>query len=58
MKPLFEWDSDGEQTLKALPHVVDWFLKELGKLLQVILTGKIIMSRRDSYLQYFSLQNL
>ena len=25
MKPLFEWDSDGEQTLKALPHVVDWF---------------------------------
>ena len=25
MKPLFELDSDGEQTLKALPHVVDWF---------------------------------
>ena len=27
MKPLFEWDTeeDGEQTLKALPHVVDWF---------------------------------
>jgi hypothetical protein len=27
MKPLFEWgvNEDGEQTLKALPHVVDWF---------------------------------
>ena len=25
MQPLFEWDADGEQTLKALPHVVDWF---------------------------------
>ena len=24
-EPLFEWDSDGELTLKALPHVVDWF---------------------------------
>ena len=25
MKPLFEWDADGEQTLKALPFVIDWF---------------------------------
>ena len=25
MESLFEWDTDGEQTLKALPHVVDWF---------------------------------
>ena len=25
MGPLFEWDSDGEQSLKALPYVVDWF---------------------------------
>jgi len=25
MEPLFEWDVDGEQSLKALPHVVDWF---------------------------------
>ena len=25
MSPLFEWDLDGEQTLKALPYVVDWF---------------------------------
>ena len=23
--PLFEWDADGEQTLKALPYVFDWF---------------------------------
>ena len=27
MKPLFEWDADGEQTLKALPYVIDWFEK-------------------------------
>ena len=25
MEPLFEWDSEGEQTLKALPFVIDWF---------------------------------
>ena len=25
MEPLFEWDSDGEQTLKALPYAIDWF---------------------------------
>ena len=25
MEPLFEWDADGEQTLKALPFVIDWF---------------------------------
>ena len=29
MEPLFEWDADGdadgEQSLKALPHVIDWF---------------------------------
>ena len=25
MGPLFEWDADGEQTLKALPFVIDWF---------------------------------
>ena len=25
MEPLFECDADGEQTLKALPYVVDWF---------------------------------
>ena len=25
MEPMFEWDAEGEQTLKALPYVVDWF---------------------------------
>ena len=25
MEPLFEWDADGEQTLNALPYVIDWF---------------------------------
>ena len=25
MEPLFEWDADGEQSLKALPYVIDWF---------------------------------
>ena len=25
MEPLYNWDSDGEWTLKALPYVVDWF---------------------------------
>ena len=32
MKPLFEWDAKeyGEQTLKALPHVVDWFERAKG----------------------------
>ena len=24
-EPLFQWDAEGEQTLKALPYVVDWF---------------------------------
>ena len=24
-KPLFELDLEGEQTLKALPYIVDWF---------------------------------
>ena len=27
MGPLFQWDSEGEQTLKALPYLVDWFGK-------------------------------
>ena len=25
MGPLFDWDADGEQTLKALPYVISWF---------------------------------
>ena len=25
ISPMFEWDSKGEQTLKALPYVVAWF---------------------------------
>jgi len=25
MEPLFEWDADDEQTLKALPFVIGWF---------------------------------
>ena len=25
MEPFFEWDAEGEQTLKALPHVIKWF---------------------------------
>ena len=25
MEQLFQWDSEGEQTLKALPHVINWF---------------------------------
>ena len=25
MEPLFEWDADQEQTLKALPYVIEWF---------------------------------
>ena len=25
MEPMFEWDAEGDQTLKALPYVVDWF---------------------------------
>ena len=27
MEPLFEWDAEGEQTLKALPYVISWFGK-------------------------------
>ena len=27
MEPLFQWDAEGEQTLKALPHVIHWFEK-------------------------------
>ena len=25
MEPFFQWDADGEQTLKALPYIVNWF---------------------------------
>ena len=25
MEPLYDWDSDGDWSLKALPHVIDWF---------------------------------
>ena len=25
MEPMFEWDAEGEQTLKALPYVISWF---------------------------------
>ena len=25
VESLFEWDAEGEQTLKALPYVIDWF---------------------------------
>ena len=24
MESLFEWDAEGEQTLKALPHIINW----------------------------------
>ena len=27
MEPLFQWDAEGEQTLKALPHIINWFEK-------------------------------
>ena len=27
MEPLFQWDAEGEQTLKALSHVMNWFEK-------------------------------
>ena len=27
MDPLFEWDTDSEQSLKALPYVIDWFTR-------------------------------
>ena len=27
MEPLFEWDAEGEHTLKALPYVMNWFEK-------------------------------
>ncbi len=27
MEPLFEWNLDGEWTLKSLPYVVTWFMK-------------------------------
>ena len=59
MKPLFEWgaNEDGEQTLKALPHVVDRF-ERAKEAVQVMVTEKIIMLRRDNYLQYFSLHSL
>ena len=25
MELLFQWDAEGEQTLNALPYVIDWF---------------------------------
>ena len=25
MEPLFDWDAEGEQTLKSLPYIIDWF---------------------------------
>ena len=25
MEPLFEWDAEGEQSLKALPYAIEWF---------------------------------
>ena len=25
MEPMFEWDAEGEQTLKSLPYVISWF---------------------------------
>ena len=25
MEPLFEWDAEGEQSIKALPYAIDWF---------------------------------
>ena len=25
MEPLFQWDAEGEQILKALPQVMNWF---------------------------------
>ena len=30
MEPLYNWDSEGEWTLKALPNVVDWFERARG----------------------------
>ena len=30
MEPLFEWEEEGEQTLKAMPHVVAWFERAEG----------------------------
>ena len=30
MEPLFEWDAEGEQSLKALPYAIDWFGRAEG----------------------------
>ena len=30
MDPMFEWDAEGEQSLKALPYVLDWFDRAKG----------------------------
>ena len=40
MEPLFEWDADGEQTLKALPYIVDWFERA---------TDAVVDLRRETY---------
>ena len=40
MKPLYEWDADGEQTLKALPYIVDWFERA---------EVAVVDGRRESY---------
>ena len=39
MEPLYEWDAKGEQTLKALPYVIDWF-----KRAEEVLAGGTIIS--------------
>ena len=42
--PLFEWDAEGEQTLKALPFVIDWF----GRVEEAIADDRRSVNDEDS----------
>ena len=39
MEQLFEWDADGEQTLKAFPYVINWFRRAEEAVTGDVITG-------------------
>ena len=54
MEPLFEWDADGEQTLKALPYIVDWFERAKDAVVDLRREGYRVEERKLSAIFQFT----
>ena len=48
MKPFYQWEKDGERTLKALPYVVDWFKKATAAIQHEVIKMLAEMAETES----------